>query len=417
MAEEQVLGVTSEVAELKKILLHRPGSEVETLTPNTLHDSLFEDIPWLAALQAEHDDFADTLRREGVQVYYYKDLLEDVFRDGDLSKSVAEHVIASGRGDDSNKDFLLEKLISMTPNELASTLIEGLHKSTVHPLTRDKNHLSWWIRDDFPFYCAPLPNLYFTRDPGTVIGDGLVLASTSMPARVRESWLLDIIRTHHPMFSSLQEEPLYPLHMGDNLECGDILVLSEKAIAVGASIRSSADAIQTLAQRLFSNNSGIREVLVIQIPNSRAYIHLDTVLTMVDSDSFVMFPGISGAIRVFRLTPYGQDVRIREEDSLKMALASVLGLPSVRIITYNSTDNIRNADADRINWGAIQREQWNDGFNTLAIRPGTVVVYKRNTVSNRMLEDAGIQVLPIAGSELVRGRGGPRCMSMPLLRV
>ena len=406
MPDKSFLSVRSEVEPLKKVLLHRPGKEMETLTPEVLENLLFEDIPWLKKLQEEHDGFADALRETGCEVFYYTDLLKKVLSDADVAAEAANHMVSTGRIPQSRlREEIRERLMSMEAEDLADVMIGGLRKDAV-PHSDDEKRLSWWIQEDFPFYINPLPNLYFTRDPGAMIGNGLALSAMQTRARSRESFLLDLIRRHHPMFSSINRKLWYSPDMGDSLEGGDILVLSGNAIAVGASVRTGSDAIETLARRLFESDSGIREVLVVRIPAARAYMHLDTVFTMVDRDSFTLFPGVADAIRVFRLTPSaGAAIRIREAENLEKGLAEILGLPAVRVL--------RSGGIDR---GTAAREQWNDSANTLAVSPGTVITYNRNTASNEALEKAGINVLEIEGSELVRGRGGPRCMSMPLQR-
>ena len=412
MGKNGNLEVFSEVGALKKVLLHRPGKEMETLTPEVLENLLFEDIPWLKKLQEEHDGFADALRNTGCQVYYYADLLTEVLKDASVAEEAADHLVSTGRIPRSPlQEEIRELLLDMNAKELASVMISGLRKDEV-PHRDEEKRLSWWIQEDFPFYINPIPNLYFTRDPGAMIGPGLALSAMKTGARNRETFLLDLIRRFHPMFSSIGETLWYAPDMGDSLEGGDIMVLSDSAIAVGASVRSGSDAIEELSRRLFSSDSGIREVLVIRIPAARAYMHLDTVFTMVDRDSFTLFPGVEEAIRVFRLSPSEgsgikpreSSIRIREEKSLKKGISGVLGMP-VRILKSGGRDR-----------GAAAREQWNDSANTLAVKPGTVITYNRNTASNEALRKAGIKVLEIEGSELVRGRGGPRCMSMPLLR-
>lgn len=400
------LGIFSEVGNLKKVLLHRPGREMETLTPEVLETLLFEDIPWLKKLREEHDGFADALRNAGSEVYYYSDLLEDILDAPDVVAESVDHLVSTGRIPQSRlKEEIRDRLLSTTAADLAKVMINGLRKDAV-PHRDDEKRLSWWIQEDFPFYINPLPNLYFTRDPGVMIGKGIAISAMQTRARSRESFLLDLIRRHHAMFSSINKDLWYSPDMGDSLEGGDVLVLSDSAIAVGASVRTGSDAIETLSRKLFESDSGIREVLVIRIPAARAYMHLDTVFTMVDRDSFTLFPGVADAIRVFRLTPAPDTgVRIRELETLESGLAKVLKIPAVRVLNSGGKDR-----------GAAAREQWNDSANTLAVSPGTVITYNRNTASNEALDRAGIKVLEIEGSELVRGRGGPRCMSMPLQR-
>ena len=403
--EYPALCLNSEVGSLKKVLLHRPGKEVETLVPDAMGELLFDDIPWITRLQEEHDGFADTLKASGCEVHYYMDLLTTILHNDEAARRAIETVASREHlPGEALHIGIVEYLESLKPEELASVLIGGLRKDA---LPGSGNRLSRLIQEDYPFCINPLPNLYFTRDPGILIGKGLALGAMKTRVRERESWLLDLLRCYHPMFAALRDEPWHSPLSNGSLEGGDVLVLSEKALAIGVSARTSSDAIESLAHRLFHSDSPVREVLAIRIPTARAYMHLDTVLTMVDRDAFSVFPAVLDAMRIFRLTPSsdGHGMDIHEVETLEKALAKALDLPAVRIIRSGGLD-----------WRAAAREQWNDGTNTLAVAPGTVLVYKRNTISNRILEDAGIRILEIEGSELVRGRGGPRCMSMPLLR-
>jgi len=406
VSNENMLQIRSEIGQLKKVLLHRPGKELETLTPEVLDNLLFDDIPWLKRLQEEHDGFAEILHSLGCEVYYYSDLLTEILSLPTPASMAVEHLVKTGRMPQSTlRGEIAEKLSEMNPQELTEIMIGGIRKDSV--LCNDEEKpLSWWIQEDFPFYLNPIPNLYFTRDPGAIIGNGMALGAMKSTARKRESFLLDLLWKHHPLFSSLRSTPWYSPDMGDSLEGGDILVVSDTAVVVGASARTGSDAIETLAHNLFQSDSGFRELLVLRIPSARAYMHLDTVFTMVDRDSFILFPGVEEAIRVFHLSPGKKGrIRIREEKNLKVALAGILNLSDVRII--HSGSNAR---------GVAIREQWNDSANTLAVKPGCIVSYNRNAASNDALRNEGIEVLEIEGSELVRGRGGPRCMSMPLLR-
>ncbi|MCK5153028.1 MAG: arginine deiminase, partial [Spirochaetales bacterium] len=294
---------------------------------------------------------------------------------------------------------------SKKPEELAEIIISGLAISDL-PGKAGRSRLSDYINEAFPFYISPLINLYFTRDPGAVIGNRMSISSMKTEARRRESLILHHINKFHPRFAD-QSDEIWNSHQNPNsIEGGDVLVLSPETVAIGCSVRTSTNAIEEVAESLFKDNGIVKEVLVIQIPFTRAYMHLDTVLTMVDYDKFTIFPGIENSVRVFSLTP-GQKsgLIIKPVDNLLTALKSSLKLPSVQLIPSGGGDVITAA-----------REQWNDSTNTLAIAPGVVVTYDRNTVSNDTLRSNGIEVVEIGGSELVRGRGGPRCMSMPLNR-
>ncbi|MFZ5968797.1 MAG: arginine deiminase [Bacillota bacterium] len=399
------LNVRSEIGKLKAVMLHRPGKELERLTPQYLHELLFDDIPWLKKVQEEHDGFADALRARGVTVYYYQKMLEDILRDEKVKDGIVSEVlekcsIENPELTDLIKDFVMKK----DAKDAAELLIAGLHKKDFVHVEREM-HLSDYIKEDYPFYINPLPNLYFTRDPGATIGNGLCVNSMQTKARERETMILKYIYKYHPTFKSECSPLWYDYTHKYSIEGGDILVLGENVVAIGCSERTSARAIEEVAMNLFKRDDKIREVLAVQIPFTRAYMHLDTVFTMVDYDKFTIFPGVEDKVRTFRLTPGKAFPKVEPLPDLLTALKDSLRLPAVQFIQSGGGDEITAA-----------REQWNDSTNTLAIAPGVVVTYNRNEASNSTLRKHGIEVIEIEGSELVRGRGGPRCMSMPLVR-
>jgi arginine deiminase len=402
------IGVTSEVGRLRAVLLHRPGRELESLTPQYLDSMLFEDIPYLEHMQYEHDQFADLLRKQGCTVYYIEQLLNEVFSDNSLRTSAISYLVDTSQlFSPSLKESIRLHLEHASTADFVSYCIGGLLKSDIDDKVRHKT-LSYYIRDAYPYYIAPLPNLYFTRDPATVVGSSVAIHTMKTEARRRENWLLSLIAQHHPLFASYRIHSDYS--HGSSIEGGDVLILNDSCAAVGSSARTDVWAIEAFAKRILSppevGGEGMQEVLVIQIPYTRAYMHLDTVLTMVDVDTFSLYGGVASALRIFSMTlGRGNNLRIQEETNFQDACRRILRVPAVRILHSGGNDKIVAA-----------REQWNDSTNTLAIAPGKVVTYKRNTVSNDLLERHGISVLPIDGSELVRGRGGPRCMSMPLVR-
>lgn len=402
------LAIKSEVGKLTDVLLHRPGRELESLTPQYLDSMLFEDIPYLEQMQEEHDLFAAVLREHGCTVHYVETLLREVFVDRELQKEVVSYLVESAQlFSPSLQAIIQEYLLQASDEELVSYCIGGLLKSAVDEKIHHKT-LSYHIRDAYPYYISPLPNLYFTRDPATMVGTGLSINVMKTEARRRENWIISLLANHHPLFSQTTVHSGYSF--GNSIEGGDILVLNERCAIVGSSARTGVWAIEAFAKRMMTpvalGGEGLEEVLVVQIPYTRAYMHLDTVFTMVDYDKFSIFGGIESSLRVFSLTLVnGGELSIREE-RLRPALKRVLGVPAVQLIRSGGTDQIASA-----------REQWNDSTNTLAIAPGKVVTYRRNVVSNETLEKHGVTVIPIRGSELVRGRGGPRCMSMPLSRT
>ena len=406
LSDVNLLTVTSEIGKLRSVLLHRPGKELERLTPAYLEEMLFDDIPWLKRIRLEHDEFAAVLASRGSEVLYYSDLLSDILTNKDVKTKVIDDVISFSHIQNQYLvGEIVEFLTSKNPAELAELIIAGLAISDL-PGKTGRSRLSDHINEAFPFYISPLINLYFTRDPGAVIDNIMSISSMKREARRRESLILHHINKYHPRFAAASGE-IWNSHQNPNsIEGGDILVLNKETVAIGCSVRTSTSAIEEVAESLFKGDTPVKEVLVIQIPFTRAYMHLDTVFTMVDYDKFTIFPGIENSVRVFSITAGHKDgLNIKPVDDLLSALKTSLKLPAVNLIPSGGGDVITAA-----------REQWNDSTNTLAIAPGVVVTYDRNTVSNDTLRNNGIEVVEIEGSELVRGRGGPRCMSMPLNR-
>jgi arginine deiminase len=409
MNNKPFYNVHSEVGKLEAVLLHRPGKELERLTPEYLEELLFDDIPWLGRMQEEHDKFAETLRKRGCKVYYYDKMLEEILKISDVKNEMINEMSEfTGISKLKEKNAIMEYLLSKNPAELAEICIAGLNKNEIN-YKNESRSLSYYITDDYPFYINPLPNLYFTRDPGAVIGMGISINSMKTRARNRETMILSYINKYHSEINTSPSPQWYDYNIPDSLEGGDILVLSNKAIAVGCSARTSPEAIEKLAKNLFSGVSEIEEVLVIQIPFKRAYMHLDTVFTMLDCNKFTIFPEIEKEVKIFSIVHTKNSrnlMKITQKRDLRKALNEALGRDDIQIIQSGGGDKITAA-----------REQWNDSTNTLAIAPGTVVTYKRNSASNDTLRKNGVEVVEIDGSELVRGRGGPRCMSMPLRRA
>jgi arginine deiminase len=410
MKREQELNISvfSEVAPLKSVLLHRPGRELESLTPQYLDAMLFEDIPYLEHMRYEHNQFAKTLEGAGCHVYYVDDLLRETLACEKVKASLIDETVRQAEVKNPRiRDDLKRFLYDCDLGNLSQMLIGGVLKSEV-PLTHSAPDLSYFIRDEYPYYISPLPNLYFTRDPGTAIGNFFSVNRMRTEARQRETLLLSTI-FHHVSTSLTGDTLLEDYSDGSSIEGGDILVLNDSTLAIGCSARTESWAIERLAQKVLSTageGSGFKTVLVIQIPFIRAYMHLDTVFTMVDHDKFTIYPGVEQRLKVFTITKKSDNVLSVEQNSdMRSALKQALGVPAVDLIQTGGGDSITAA-----------REQWNDSTNTLAVAPGRVVTYRRNVVSNETLTDRGIEVLAIEGSELVRGRGGPRCMSMPLMR-
>ena len=395
----------SEIGKLKKVLLHRIGSEVDGLVPDNFARLLFDDIPYLKVAQQEHDCFADILRKNGIEVVYYADETAKALEKPEIKdrflREMLDEVHFSSRG---VKEAVYAYLIGMTPRQLVDKVIAGVRKSDItdyKPRT-----LAEKIDEAYPFYMDPMPNMYFTRDQGACVGNGVTIHHMSTATRRRESLLLQYMYEFNPEFAPAGTEKWYDYRDPLSLEGGDILLLSKDIVAVGLSERTSAAGIETFAKRLLGE-SDFKKVLVFNIPKKRAFMHLDTVFTMVDYDKFSIHPEIEGPLQLFELS-LGADGEIRLNsitDDLASILASELGLPAVKLIRCGGDDPM-----------AAQREQWNDGSNTLCIAPGKVITYERNYVTNDLLDKNGIEVLTMPSSELSRGRGGPRCMSCPVNR-
>lgn len=401
--------VTSEIQKLKKVLVHRPGDELKFLTPNTLEELLFDDIPDLVKAQKEHDSFAEILRNEGVEVVYLEDLmaetldaneglrdkfLEEFLDDANVKSPLYRDALTEFyKGIKDTKEFVLKTMAGVSLKELGD-----LHSDTL-PGRMEKNSF---------LALNPMPNLYFTRDPYASCGDNVIINHMFSTTRNRETIYSDYIFKNHPEYKG-QVTDLYGRHNQHHIEGGDIFNYSKDTLFIGISQRTTADAIQVLAKNIFFGpaKTEIKRICAFSIPVSRAFMHLDTVFTQIDTDAFTYHPGIESTLQVFELTPdKDETIKINEfEGSLGDILARIMGMKEVRLFPCGGGDPM-----------AAEREQWNDGSNTLTIAPGKVVVYKRNYVTNEMLKKSGINLIELDADNLTVGRGGPRCMSMPLVR-
>ena len=397
---------TSEIGRLRKVMLHRPGRELENLMPEYLERLLFDDIPYLKAAQEEHDAFARCLRDNGAEVVYLRDLVEETLAEPDVRRELTEQFLdEAGLENHRIREILQDYFAEMDNGALVDTMMAGVRKSDIRGFETGKlaDYLSF-RSDEYPFLIDPMPNLYFTRDPFATIGTGVSLHRMHTVTRNRETLFGKFIFQYHPVYKDAPK--WYDRGETSSLEGGDILILSPEVLAVGISQRTEEDSIDKFAHTVLSISKTFKKILAFNIPKSRSFMHLDTVFTMVDRDKFTVHPNILSEITVYVMELVDGKVHIREEQGrLEDILKKHLELEQVTLIKCGSDSPIDAA-----------REQWSDGSNTLAIAPGEVVVYERNYVTNRILEDNGITVHTIPCSELSRGRGGPRCMSMPFVR-
>ena len=400
------VNVYSEIGKLNSVLLHRPGKELENLTPDLLERLLFDDIPYLKIAQEEHDAFADTLRDNGVEVLYIKDMVVEALEHHPEVKSdfINQFVEESHILSSSVKSSVYDFLAALSTNDMVEKMIEGIRK---HDIVLKKSiSIMDMLVDEYPFFTDPLPNILFQRDPFASIGKGVAINNMFTDARQRETILSEYMFKYHPRF----EREYIPTYVNRdyryNSEGGDMLVLNDKTLAIGISKRTDPRAIEHLARELFKDDTSFETILAFNIPKTRAFMHLDTVFTQVDYGVFTIHPGIMKELTIFEIIKgnEGQLEVSKVVTTLEDILEKHLKMP-IKLISCGGDDFITSG-----------REQWNDGANTLAIAPGVVIVYSRNHVTNEILRKEGIKVLEIPSSELSRGRGGPRCMSMPLDR-
>ena len=396
--------VFSEIGKLKKVMLHRPGQELENLMPDHLERLLFDDIPFLADAQSEHDAFAQALRDEGIEVLYLEQLAAESLTSPEIRDQFIEEYLNEANSRQT-KNAIRKLLHDIDDNlELIKKTMAGVQKVELPDIPEEGKGLTDLVESDYPFAIDPMPNLYFTRDPFATIGNAVSLNHMYADTRNRETLYGKYIFKHHPIYGG-KVELIYNREETTRIEGGDELVLSKDVLAVGISQRTDAASIEKLLVNIFKKNVGFKKVLAFEFSNSRKFMHLDTVFTMVDYDKFTIHPEIQGNLRVYSVTYENEELKIVEEKGdLAELLAQNLGLEKVTLIPCGDGNIV-----------AAAREQWNDGSNTLAIAPG-VVVYERNNVTNKKLEEYGLRLIKIRGRELVRGRGGPRCMSMPFER-
>jgi arginine deiminase len=396
------ISVYSEVAPLKKVLLHRPGRELENLTPKWLNELLFDDIPWLIKAQEEHDHLAKVLKENGVEVVYLADLVEESLYTPAIKKQFIDQFLKeSNLNHHKSKQKVYDYLSNMPTKEMILTTMSGIVKTDFQ--TYRKQTLKDYIRD-YPFITDPMPNLYFTRDPFAFVYDHVSLNKMYKNTRARETIYGEYIFKYHPIYKDTPK--VYDRSEDYSIEGGDILVLSDQVIAVGISERSEPDGVENFAKHIFAKTDA-EVVLAIDLPKKRSFMHLDTVLTQVDKDKFLIHHDFLGNLNVYEIYRGSRPKTLRiipKNYSIK------------RLFSYHLKNKITVIPCGGDDKIASDREQWNDGANALAIAPGVVIVYERNAITNKLLQEEGVKTIEIPSSELSRGRGGPRCMSMPLIR-
>ena len=395
------LGVDSEVGTLRTVILHRPGPELQRLTPRNSDALLFDGLPWVARAQDEHDAFAALLRSRGVEVLLLAELLTEALLSGAARVQGIAAAVDSRRLGPHLAQELSAYLRSLEPADLGRVLMAGMTFTEFAASDgQAETSLVRRMHHGGDFVIAPLPNLMFTRDSSVWIGPRFAITSLALPARQRETSLTDLIYAHHPRFLGIRRA--YESHTAP-VEGGDVLLLAPGVVAVGVGERTTPAGAEALARSLFDDDLA-HTVLAVPIAQERATMHLDTVCTMVDTDAVVMYPAVRHSLSAFTITRALGGVRILDEAPFVNAAAAAMGIDRLRVI---------DTGLDPV---TAEREQWDDGNNTLALAPGVVVSYERNTETNARLVDAGIEVLPIAAAELGTGRGGPRCMSCPAAR-
>jgi arginine deiminase len=403
-----VYRVDSEVGVLRQVVLHRPGLELKRLTPGNKDRLLFDDVLWVARAQEEHDRFADLLRERGVVVHLFGELLRTAVEIPEARKHILDRIFDDRVYGPLAIDALRNCFDAMDPDTLTDHLTGGITKREVLDRIPEPRSIAFHVLDADDFVLEPLPNHLYTRDTSAWIYGGVAINSMRKKARMRETVHYEAVYRWHPLFADAGYAvwSAGAVNGPATTEGGDMLVLGGGAVLIGLSERTTPQGVERLARQLFAGGE-VDRIVALRMPQTRAFMHLDTVMTMVDPETFVEYAGL-GLLPAYTIRPGATekelDLTDHPAEHMHAAIAAALGLPSVRVLTAEQDVH------------AAEREQWDDGCNALAVAPGVVVTYERNVTTNTFLRRHGIEVLEVPGGELGRGRGGPRCMSCPIVR-
>ena len=400
--------VDSEVGTLRRVLLHRPGLELKRLTPGNKDRLLFDDVLWVARAQAEHDRFAEVLRERGAEVHLFGELLRETLAYPDARAHVLDRIFDDRTYGPMAIDALRACFDAMDVDALTDHLVGGITKREVLDRIEEPRSVAFHVLAPDDFVLEPLPNHLYTRDTSAWIHGGVSINSMRKKARMRETVHYEAVYRWHPLFTGAAFDTWSEGSVNGpaTTEGGDLLVLGGGAVLIGMSERTTPPGVERLAARLFAGGQ-VDRIVALRMPETRALMHLDTVMTMVDRDVFTKYAGL-GMLPAYTIRPGDTEKELHvtdhRPDDMHRAIAAAMGLREIRVLTAEQDVH------------AAEREQWDDGCNTLAVAPGVVVTYERNVTTNAHLRRHGIEVLEVPGGELGRGRGGPRCMSCPVER-